>query len=286
VWRKVKRLRPSLALGLLASGLLPLVYAVAFGTQRGLMFDAQSIVPPQDPAHLRFKHLVWSLLRTIDVSSLALVGGALILFALARRRWDNALAVAILLLGANLTTKGLKLVLTRTDPFHANALRGDGVEGFPSGHATVAMSLALALVIAAPPALRALAALAGASYATAIGIGLILLGWHFPSDVAGGFLVAAAWAGFATVAAGRLTARFPQATRPSGSHVGQALAAALALGPSAAFAAILAVALYHRPGLLARGPANGHFFAAAAGLAALAIASVLAFTLAREHERT
>lgn len=279
---KVKHLRPSLALGLVASGLAALVYAAAFGTHRGLAFDARSIVSKEDRSELRFKHLVSSLLHTIDVSSLALVGGALILFALARHRRDNALAVAILLLGANLTTMALKPILAHLDPFGGEALRHKK-ESFPSGHATVAMSLALALVIVAPPALRALAALAGAGYATAIGIGLILLGWHYPGDVAGGFLVAAAWAGFAVAAARVLADRLPHAPGIPRPHVGQTLAAALALGPSAAFAAIFALALYHRPGLFSRGPLNGHFFGAAAGLAALATATVLAFTLARER---
>jgi membrane-associated phospholipid phosphatase len=39
--------------------------------------------------------------------------------------------------------------------------------------------------------LRALTALLGAGYAIAVGYALVALGWHLPSDVLGGFLVAA-----------------------------------------------------------------------------------------------
>src|SRR5207237_6468526 len=64
---------------------------------------------------------------------------------------------------------------------------------FPSGHATVAMALALAVVVVSPRVLRAPLAVAGAVYAAAVGISLVALGWHYPSDVLGGFIVAAAW---------------------------------------------------------------------------------------------
>jgi membrane-associated phospholipid phosphatase len=48
-------------------------------------------------------------------------------------------------------------------------------------------------VAVAPPRLRPHAAAAGAALAVAVALSVLLLGWHFPSDVLGGVCVAAAW---------------------------------------------------------------------------------------------
>jgi hypothetical protein len=65
---------------------------------------------------------------------------------------------------------------------------------FPSGHATAAMALALALTFVAPARLRPVMAGLGAVFAAAVGYSLLTIGSHFPTDVFAGFLVAAAWA--------------------------------------------------------------------------------------------
>ena len=57
----------------------------------------------------------------------------------------------------------------------------------------------MAAVIVAPPRLRLTVALFAAAYALAVSTSILVLGWHFPSDVLGGLLVAAAFA-FASVA--------------------------------------------------------------------------------------
>jgi len=56
------------------------------------------------------------------------------------------------------------------------------------------MALAIALVVVMPPRLRSLSALVGAGIALGVSFSIVLLGWHLPSDVAGGFLLATAWA--------------------------------------------------------------------------------------------
>ena len=55
------------------------------------------------------------------------------------------------------------------------------------------MSLGLALLFLAPRGPRIWVGLAGAVYATATGISLVVLRSHYPSDVLGGFLVASVW---------------------------------------------------------------------------------------------
>lgn len=60
----------------------------------------------------------------------------------------------------------------------------------PSGHATGAMALAVAAIVIAPRSLRVAAAVASGFFALAMGVSVVLLGWHYPSDVFAGYLVA------------------------------------------------------------------------------------------------
>jgi hypothetical protein len=55
------------------------------------------------------------------------------------------------------------------------------------------MALALAAVIAVPRAWRPLVAVAGVSFATAVSFAIVSLGWHYPSDIVGAYMVAATW---------------------------------------------------------------------------------------------
>ena len=63
------------------------------------------------------------------------------------------------------------------------------------GHSTVAMALAVALVLVVSENSRPWAALGGLIYATAVGAGTVTAGWHRPSDVIGAYLVVTMWTG-------------------------------------------------------------------------------------------
>jgi hypothetical protein len=133
------------------------------------------------------------LLRTIDVASVALVGGTIMVVALTRRRPRLAIAAGAVILGANVTTQLLKDVLPRPDLIPGpDPLKPYNI--FPSGHSTVAMSLALAAVLVASLRVRGIVAVIGALYAAAIGVATLTAGWHRPSDAIGGFAVVTAWA--------------------------------------------------------------------------------------------
>jgi membrane-associated phospholipid phosphatase len=130
--------------------------------------------------------------------------------ALARRRGWRALAVVLLLPATEVTTQVLKHTLA--EPRLTSWLSADdqiGATAFPSGHSTAAMTLALCAVLVAPPALRAVTALMGAAFAVAVGYGLLVLAWHFPSDVLGGFLAAGLWTSLAVAALHRVEAPEP-----------------------------------------------------------------------------
>ena len=123
---------------------------------------------------------------------------------------------------------------------------------WPSGHATAAMSLALCAVIAAPARRRPAVAAAMAAFAIAVSYSFLELGWHYPSDVLGGFLVAGTWtllgiAGLSILEARRAggLADTARARRPSFS-VGEALApVALVIGVAVALVGLIVLARPH-----------------------------------------
>jgi len=112
----------------------------------------------------------------------------------------DAGAAAIVAVGAVLTTEIIKITLAH--PRIQAILGGDqlGPTSFPSGHMTAATSLVLALTFVVPPELRSRTLAVGAAFLAVMGLSLIVVHAHYPSDVAGGFLVACGW-GLATFSA-------------------------------------------------------------------------------------
>ena len=210
--------------------------------------------------------------------------------ALVRGRPRLAIAIAAILLGACVTTELLKPLLAH--PRAAWLLGGRGPVGaasWPSGHATAAMSLALTSVVAAPGRLRPVVATLGAAFAVAVSYSLLTLGWHYPSDVFGGFLVAASWT-LAVVAAllgaeerrARLAKDPPSVTSGAGVSLRGALAppSAAVLG---AIALTCALALARPPEVVAYARVHEAFLvgASAIGATALVLATGLMLALRR-----
>ncbi len=124
--------------------------------------------------------------------------------ALARHRPRAALAALFVVAGANLTTQLFKALLAHP---RFEALLGAeqiGTNSFPSGHTTAVASIAIAFAFVVPREWRPAVALIGTGLVFAIGCAVMALDWHYPSDVLGGILVAAAW-GFAALAGLRAT---------------------------------------------------------------------------------
>ena len=152
-----------------------------------------------------------------DPGPFLLIGFTLIAVALLRRCPRRAAAVTALLAGSAATTQILKPLLAKAR-FDGEVVGFDHLinpvitaPAFPSGHATAAMALALASVIVAPRAWRPVAAAGAALFALAIGFAIVALGWHYPSDIVGGYLVATAWC-LVTLAGIRIAdARWPEA---------------------------------------------------------------------------
>lgn len=109
-------------------------------------------------------------------------------WAQGRRR--QAIAAVALVAGANVTTQLLKVLLAHPRVQPALGAEPLGPEAFPSGHATASMSLGLAAVLVAPARWRVGVASAAAAYVIGVCTSVLVLGWHFPSDVLGGLLIA------------------------------------------------------------------------------------------------
>lgn len=140
-----------------------------------------------------------TVLDVVSVSFLVVVIVAGAAVALVRHQWRLALAVPILVGGANVTTQVLKYqVLTRPDLDISDAV----ANSLPSGHTTVAGTAAAVAVLVAPPRWRWFAALAGWAYAGGTGLATMVNGWHRASDVAAAMLVVLLWGALAVLVAG------------------------------------------------------------------------------------
>jgi hypothetical protein len=167
-----------------------ILYLVFVRTEHGQIIDnkpvRQRTVVDQDTLDVANR-----VLETITFSSLALAAGGLVFVALIRERLLLAFAVGTAILGANVTSEVLKhAVLGR--PALADTARAYA-NTYPSGHATVAMSLAVGAVLVVPRRLRAAAAVAGGAYAAAVSSAILVTARHRPSDVAAAAFVAVGW---------------------------------------------------------------------------------------------
>jgi membrane-associated phospholipid phosphatase len=191
--------RPSVAIPLCIAGLcliaLTLTWVVAALVPATHVKDAVALHDFTLLGGPRLDDVANALLYLLDPLLYTLWGLVLIVVALGRGRPRVALAVALVLGLAPLTAETLKPLLA-----HPHAwVDGVGVNAasWPSGHATAATALVMCAVLVAPDRLRPTVAALGATFAAAVGLSLLVLAWHLPSDVAGGYLVGALWTALA-----------------------------------------------------------------------------------------
>ena len=234
---------------------------VALRTSRGVSLDEEAmdaVGSPQVALYRLHEGLGWVSIGSVALSLLACVA-----LALVRRRFDLALGAVVLIAGANVTTQLLKVDLfTRPD-------LGLGPNSLPSGHTTVALSIALAAVIVVPPAWRPTIAIGVSAVATLVGVATVLGRWHRPSDVIAATFVCVVWA-----ALGLLAAAFVSHHRPGPPPRASALVRAL-IGAFAAVGLLVSWGVRPQPGM--RDLGLGIISLGAIGLAcALSVALVAA----------
>lgn len=168
------------------------VYAACVRTPLGQAVDT-AVMLGSDVHLPRVTDVLSRTLNATSLVSLFAVCIAAAAIGFVRRRADLALAAALLVIGANGTTQLLKARLPRPD------LDGYGMaNSFPSGHTTAAASVAFALILVLPFAVRGTVALIGAGYVAIIAVATVWAAWHRPSDTIAALLVVLAWSALAS----------------------------------------------------------------------------------------
>ncbi|WFE47558.1 phosphatase PAP2 family protein [Verrucosispora sp. WMMD1129] len=224
------------------------------------------------------------ILNAMSVVSLLAVTVMIGFIALIRGRVALAVAATLLIAGANVTTQLLKYGLSRPD-YGIDLERAYVGNSLPSGHTTVAGSVAVALVLVLPPKVRAVGAVIGAGYAATAGVATLSAGWHRPSDAVAAFLVVGVWAALAGLLL-LITQRERAEVAPGDAH--RLTALLLGVGGLLAIAGC-ALALWWLVGLrstpaaeLSRRPLFVGYAGSAAGVAG-SMAVVMALVLTAVH---
>jgi membrane-associated phospholipid phosphatase len=263
-------------IALLAAGagiaLLVLVYWVAHALPLGRRADLAVLAGFAELGRPGLDAITGPIARLCNPSHYIVLAAIPILIALLRRRVRVAVVLGIVLLGANATTELLKPLLA--------APRGElsvvwvAPASWPSGHATAAMTLALCMVIAVPAGWRGRVAAAMAAFAVAVSYSFLELGWHYPSDVLGGFLVASVWALLAVAALSLDAARRRETVSSPGSGAAGGTAqtlrpvAGLGLGAAAGLGLLIGLSPHAALGYAGAHPA---FVLGAATIATLGV---------------
>jgi len=128
--------------------------------------------------------------ETIGVGLMILVP---VILLLARRRLDALKAFCMFAGAFALAEIGKKLISEHRPPVSLWAMNADSGASYPSGHATTAAVLAVALIVVAATVTGRTAALVlGGLYAVAVAASRVYLADHYPLDVLGSMLCALA----------------------------------------------------------------------------------------------
>jgi membrane-associated phospholipid phosphatase len=277
----VRRPRNLLLIALGGLGLLVLVRLLAFDLPAGRRVDARVLEGFAGLDRPVIHAPLYAFANLASPKPFVLLALVLVAIALGRRRPRTALAVGLAMVLANLSTQFLKPALATPRFAELPGGKQIGEASWPSGHATASMTLALAAVVVVPARWRPWAAAAGAAFTVAVSFSFLILHWHFPSDVAGGYLVAAVWTVLAVAAILLLEGRHPSAeSQRARVGVRQALAPTAGIvGMAAAVAALVLIARPHAVVSYARSHTMFVVGAGIVGALALALATGLALAL-------
>jgi len=205
------------ALGLAATAF------VAMRTSQGIRLDRAALDAVSSPAAAL--DLLNGGLNQISAGAVGLSLLACVTLALVQRRLDLALGALVVIGGTNLTTQILKF-----DLFPPLDLGHGPIGRLPSGHTTVALSIALAAVIVAPPAWRSTVAIGVSATATLVGVALVLGRFHRPAEVIAAVFVCIGWAAVGVLTAALVSPRPPAPAPGVSVHMGALIGAALVGG--------------------------------------------------------
>ncbi|MCH8612204.1 hypothetical protein [Arsenicicoccus dermatophilus] len=153
----------------------------------------------------RWQHLD-TVLAVVDTNVLGVAFGLCFVVALVRRRLDLGVAAFVVVLGANVSQYLLRTHLVHRPDHGVWQLGADN--SAPSGHATAAASLAVAIVLVTPMTVRFVVTFVASLWATWVSLGVIVsrMG-NRPGDVIAALAVVTAWAGVGLAVAAVLAGR-------------------------------------------------------------------------------
>jgi membrane-associated phospholipid phosphatase len=246
------------------------VYVVALKVPLAVQLDGRATLDPLT-GQLRTVVAVFHVLSPAYVGTA--VSAVLLAIALAAQGLRHCgVAPAVLALatvgGVLFTGETLKWALGAFEPIGGMTEHGSAAT-FPSVHAAIAMSLATQLAIFASPRWNKTAVFFAVTYPAMMGITILLTGWHYPTDVVGGYLLGAAW----VIALGGL----PVARRPL---TDRRLIAASRVGIAGAAGILLAVLVGYAVAFLPQQVETGAFLTGAGMIIVAQGCAVLAVTWA------
>lgn len=262
--RRVHAAAVGLGLVALAAAVIAALVAVFVHTARGQYVE--QVVMQAMYTNPRTDRVVLHGLALVSVGAVAVAMAVVLGLGAMRRRLDLGIAAAGLIAGANVTTQLLKYGLID----RANYGWSDD-NTLPSGHVTVITSILVAGLVVLPARLRPLLVPLVAFFASAAGVGTIIVNWHRPSDVVAAYAVVLGWAGLVLAAVallGRLGGRVPGGIARAMGYAGWAAFAVCLVGVG-----VLVAGVY---------PAYGRrdMLVAALALAAVALVCAAAVALA------
>lgn len=174
-------------IAVLAAAAVAAIYLVFVRTSIGQVVDTMAM-RGADVHHLKVVEVLDRALNGTTLVSLVLVCVAAATIGVLRQRVDLAVGAAVMVIAANGSAQLLKDRLGRPnlDGFPAP-------NSFPSGHTAAAASVAFALILVLPYAVRGLVALIGAGYVAIIAVATVWAEWHRLSDTVAGLLMVLAW---------------------------------------------------------------------------------------------
>jgi membrane-associated phospholipid phosphatase len=229
-----RRARQLLILAVGCAALFGILLAAAYHWGPGHSLDERGLIGFVSVDRGLVEDITARLAQLGDPFEVALIALGLSAVAALRGRPRTVVVVLLLIAATSVSSQLLKALFAHSPsgPLGTSLFRAE--ESFPSGHATAAMALALAGVLVAPRRARPAAALLGSLLALGVGASVVARGWHYPSDVLGGYLLAAVWALVLVALLCEADRRYPAAARLSVTTMARVSDRIAARGASAA----------------------------------------------------
>lgn len=172
-------LRYRLFLVFLYLALAALAGPLALSTHVGQAVD--TLVMYSLGSHLPFDAFFQSLLgQMMSIPALAVVAAIILVSVFVRRRFALLFRVLAVLVGANGLTQLMKSWITRP---YLGVVEYAMPNSFPSGHVTLASSVAIVLIAVVPVSWKRFTTLVVWILVSVVGVAVMALGWHRLSDV-------------------------------------------------------------------------------------------------------